>query len=99
LKEVVDYCYADSMYVIKNIHWNGGWLENNPYYTRQAYVNAKQKALWQQIAVNFRDYDEHLLFAGANEVCASTTSTTENYTVQMSFNQTFVNAVRSWRAK
>src|SRR4030043_227920 len=29
VKEVVDYCINDSMYVVLNIHWDGGWLENN----------------------------------------------------------------------
>jgi endoglucanase len=95
VKEVVDYCYNNDMYVILNIHWDGGWLENNPTYAKQFSVNSKQKALWEQIAVNFRDYDEHLLFAGTNEVHSSTNPTTENHTVQQSFNQTFVNAVRS----
>ena len=100
VKEVVDYCIKDNMYVIINIHWDGGWLENNPTYAKQNVVNAKQKALWEQIAVNFRDYDEHLLFAGTNEVHADyNTPTTENNTVQQSFNQTFVNAVRSTGGK
>ena len=35
VKEVVDYCFKNNMYVILNIHWDGGWLENNPY-LRQA---------------------------------------------------------------
>jgi endoglucanase len=96
VKEVVDYCYAHQMYVIINIHWDGGWLENNPTYAKQGEVNGKQKALWEQIATYFRDYDEHLLFAGTNEVHSSnSTPTTENHTVQQSYNQTFVTAVRS----
>jgi endoglucanase len=100
VKEVVDYCYKNDMYVILNIHWDGGWLENNPTYAKQVAVNAKQKALWEQIAVYFRAYDEHLLFAGTNEVHADyNTPTTENLTVQMSYNQTFVNAVRSTGGK
>jgi len=99
VKEVVGYCLKNEMYVILNIHWDGGWLENHPFYASQDAVNAKQKALWQQIAVNLRDFDEHLLFAGTNEVNSGATPTTENFTVQMSFNQTFVNAVRSTGGK
>ncbi len=99
VKEVVDYCYSNDMYVIINIHWDGGWLENNPTYAKQKNVNAEQKALWEQIAMNFRDYDEHLLFAGTNEVHVDGDPTTENFTVQMSFNQTFVDAVRSTGGK
>lgn len=96
VKEVVDYCVANDMYAILNIHWDGGWLEEHPLYASQVAVNQKQKALWEQIAVYFRDYDEHLLFAGTNEVHADYgTPTAEHLTVQRSFNQTFVNAVRS----
>jgi endoglucanase len=96
VKEVVDYCVDNDMYVVLNIHWDGGWLEENPTYTAQAAVNLKQKALWEQIAVYFRDYDEHLIFAGTNEVHADYgIPTNEHITVQLSYNQTFVNAVRS----
>jgi endoglucanase len=31
VKEVVDYGYANGMYVILNSHWDNGWLEENPY--------------------------------------------------------------------
>jgi endoglucanase len=99
VKEVIDYCYANNMYVILNSHWDGGWLEENPTYAKQASVNAKQKALWEQIAVYFRNYDEHLMFAGTNEVHTSTDPTSENFEVQMSYNQTFVDAVRSTGGK
>jgi endoglucanase len=100
VKEVVDYCYKADMYVVLNIHWDGGWLEENPVYAKQAAINAKQKALWEQIAYHFRDYDEHLLFAGTNEVHAGYGEpTAENIAVQLSFNQTFVDAVRSTGGK
>jgi len=96
VKEVVDYCYAHGMYVILNIHWDGGWLENRPFYWAQEEVNAKQKAFWEQIATYFRDYDEHLLFAGTNEVHADYgTPTTEHNEVFFSYLRTFIDAVRS----
>jgi len=102
VKEVVDYCYNNDMYAILNIHWDSGWLENNPTYDKQDEVNKEQYALWQQIALYFRDYDEHLLFAGTNEVHVEgdyATPTEEYLSVQQSFNQTFVNAVRSTGGK
>lgn len=100
VKEVVGYCVKNDMYVILNIHWDGGWLEENPIYSKQVEVNAKQKAFWEQIAVTMRDFDEHLLFAGTNEVHANYgTPSTENINVQLSFNQTFVDAVRSTGGK
>lgn len=99
VKEVVDYCYKNDMYVILNAHWDGGWLENNPTKAMQEIVNKKQKALWQQIAAYFRNYDEHLLFAGTNEVHVDGEPAVENFTAQMSYNQTFVDAVRSTGGK
>jgi endoglucanase len=59
-------------------------------------VNQKERAYWTQIANTFRSYNERMLFAGTNEVHANyETPTTENITVQQSFNQSFVDAVRA----
>lgn len=100
VQEVVDYCIENEMYAILNIHWDGGWLEENPVYSKQNAINQKQYALWKQIANHFIDYGEYLLFAGTNEVHANyNTPTTENIEVQQSFNQTFVDAVRSTGGK
>lgn len=96
VKEVVDYAHGQGMYVILNIHWDGGWLEEHPLYSHQQAVNEKQRAYWTQIATTFSNYDERLLFAGTNEVHADYgTPTTEHITVQQSYNQTFVDAVRA----
>jgi endoglucanase len=96
VKQVVDYAYSQNMYVVLNIHWDGGWLENRPLYQYQAAVNQKQRAYWTQIANTFKGYNERMLFAGTNEVHVDYNEpTTENITVQQSFNQTFVDAVRA----
>nr|WP_321452671.1 cellulase family glycosylhydrolase [uncultured Carboxylicivirga sp.] len=102
VKEVVDYCIDNDMYAVINTHWDGGWLENNPTYDKQNEVNEQLYAIWQQVGIYFRDYDEHLLFAGTNEVHVEnvyTKPTNENIEVQQSFNQTFVDAVRSTGGK
>jgi endoglucanase len=67
VKEVVGWCVNNDMYVMVNIHWDNGWLENNITEAKKDSVNAKQKALWEQIATTLRDFDEHVLFASANE--------------------------------
>jgi uncharacterized repeat protein (TIGR02543 family) len=96
VKEVVDYAIGRGMYVVLNIHWDGGWLEEHPLFSFQAAVNDKQRAYWTQIATQFRSYNEHLLFAGTNEVHADFgTPTAEHITVQQSYLQTFVTAVRA----
>lgn len=92
VKEVVGYCVNNGMYVMLNIHWDGGWLENNITKAKQDSVNAKQKAFWEQIATAMRDFDEHLMFASANEPNASDAAGMD---VLASYHQTFVNAVRS----
>jgi endoglucanase len=92
VKEVVQYCVNNDVYVILNIHWDGGWLENNCTPAKKDTVNAKQKAFWEQIATTFRDFDEHLIFAGANE---PNVDNAEQMEVLLSYHQTFINAVRS----
>ena len=92
VKEVVGYCVDNDMYVLLNIHWDGGWLENNITKAKQDSVNAKQKALWEQIATTMRDFDEHLLFASANEPAADNA---EKMSVLAAHHQTFIDAVRS----
>jgi aryl-phospho-beta-D-glucosidase BglC (GH1 family) len=92
VKEVVGYCVDNDMYVLLNIHWDGGWLENNITKAKQDSVNARQKALWEQIATTMRDFDEHLMFASANEPNADDVT---EMSVLATYHQTFVNAVRS----
>jgi endoglucanase len=96
VEEVVNYALSNDMFVIMNEHWDGGWQQ--PTYAQQEYVNNRLAVMWKQIATHFRDYDYHLIFAGTNEVMVTNdynTPTTEYYTVQNSFNQTFVTAVRA----
>lgn len=92
IKQVVDYAMNDDLYVILNIHWDNGWLEKNCTKAKQADVNKEQAALWKQIATTFRDYDEHLIFASANEPDANDA---EEASVLKSYHQTFVNTVRA----
>jgi endoglucanase len=96
VKEVVQYCIDNDMYVIVNIHWDGGWLENNVTEAKKEANNAKQKAFWEQIATSLRDFDEHLLFASANEPNVEDAA---QMAVLNSYHQTFVDAVRSTGGK
>ncbi|WP_343625907.1 glycoside hydrolase family 5 protein [Roseateles puraquae] len=94
--QVVNDARNAGLVVMINIHWDGGWMV--PKYANQAAVNARITKFWTQIANNFKTYDDNLLFAGTNEVMVEGdygTPTVEYYTVQNSFNQTFVNAVRA----
>ena len=95
VKEVVDYCIRDGLYVVLNDHWDGGWLENHIKDANAATIEKNKEiltALWTQIATAFKDYDEHLLFAGLNEPSAEDQAATNNL---IQYNQTFVDAVRA----
>lgn len=92
VKDVVQYCINADLYVVLNIHWDGGWLENNVTPAARDGVAAKQKAFWEQIATHLRDYDERLLFASANEPNCDTAAQME---VLLAYHQTFIDAVRS----
>jgi aryl-phospho-beta-D-glucosidase BglC (GH1 family) len=92
VKKVVQFSVDEGMYVILNIHWDGGWLENNVTPAKQAENKAKQKAFWEQIATHLRDFDEHLMFAGTNEPNVDNAA---QMAVLDSYLQTFVDAVRS----
>ena len=101
VKQVVQYCVDNDMYVLVNIHWDGGWLENNIKADKKDAVNAKQKAYWEQIATTLRDFDEHVMFASANEPATGNEQNTDVPTLKAavdvlkSYHQTFVDAVRA----
>lgn len=94
VKEVVDYCIKADLYVIINQHWDGGWLENNIKATGAAKNKNQEvlKAIWTQIAEAFKDYDEHLLFAGLNEPNADNQTETN---ALLEYEQIFINTVRA----
>lgn len=96
VREVVEYSVDAGLYVIVNIHWDEGWLENNVTPEKQAENNDKQRAFWQQIATHLGDFDEHVMFAGTNEPNVDNAT---QMAVLESYLQTFVDTVRSTGGK
>jgi endoglucanase len=92
VKQVVQYCVDNGLYVQLNIHWDGGWLSDNCTLAKKDSVNAKQRAFWEQIATYMRDFDGHVMFASTNE---PTVSDATGMSVLLSYHQTFIDAVRS----
>ena len=92
VKEVVGYVVDNDMYAVLNIHWDGGWLENDIPNGYDKAVDEKQAAIWTQIATAFRDYDEHLVFAGTNEPNVENAAQMETL---LRYEQTFIDAVRA----
>lgn len=99
VKTVVDYAIKNGLYVVLNSHWDKGWLEEHIDAGSQAAVNVKQKAYWTQIANYFKSYDEHLIFASANEPAVQdaygTAFGSDRVSVLNSYHQTMIDAVRA----
>ncbi len=64
--EVVDYCYKNDMYVILNLH-HENWVNRADLGTAYDEMKPKLLKIWQQIADEFTDYDQHLIFECMNE--------------------------------
>lgn len=73
VKEVVDYCYKNDMYVILNIHHDtksSASASEAGYYPRSSAYSSSEKfvsSVWSQAAEYFKDYDYHLIFETLNE--------------------------------
>ncbi len=95
VKEVVDYCINAGLYVVLNDHYDGGWVETSFSDVTEGTITKNCKtmdAIWTQIATTFRDYDEHLLFAGLNEPNVDNAAMTA---ALIRYEQAFIDAVRA----
>ncbi len=63
--EVVNYGIDNGMYVILNCHHETNWIK--PATSELDSFTPKFTAMWKQIAENFAEYGDHLLFEGLNE--------------------------------
>jgi endoglucanase len=110
VKEIVDYCISDGLYVFINDHWDGGWIEVEGFSKTSSSYEAvdetiiadkvnKLKKLWTNIATYFKDYNEYLMFAGLNEPFQEyslfSTRHSELTPILERYNQAFVDAVRA----
>ncbi len=97
--KAVDDAIDAGLYIMINIHWDGGWMDH-PNDRHKEAISKRFEAYWKQISLRFRDYDEHLLFASMNEVADveadmwNTPPTAEHLRVQNGLNQQFVDIVR-----
>ena len=102
VQDIADYAVRHDMFVIINIHHDGaeqtGWLriaaDEEQFHT----VKAKFAAVWQQIAMRFRDYDEHIIFECMNEVTGpdgSASGIKADFRRIEELNQLFVDTVRA----
>lgn len=66
VKEIVNYGISNDLYVILNLHHEDDWLSLEDKAAYQAMLPRLQ-SLWEQIASEFADYDQHLIFEVLNE--------------------------------
>ena len=112
--QIVDYVINQGMYCILNIHHDTGaantaWLvASEDHYAQQ---KERFEEVWRQIAEEFKDYDQHLIFEAYNEMldpyhswCFASFATPSNYDADVansaynainSYAQSFVDVVRS----
>ena len=110
--EVVDYVISQGMYCILNVHHDTGadsydsqknltgyhWIKADE--TNYATNQARYEKLWQQIAQEFRNYGQLLLFEGYNEMLDAKSSwnfaqSSSAYDAINKYAQSFVDVVRA----
>jgi len=93
VKEEIDIIINEKLYCILNVHndgYNINWLSIG-IKVKDRYVN-----LWTQIANEFKDYNEYLIFESMDAVFFLNYTTFDfDYTTLNNFNQAFVDTIRN----
>lgn len=98
VEEVISYAIDEELYVILDLHGDE-WLDLLVKDKKR--IKQQFEKVWQQIAVRFRDYGDHLLFEGMNEPRLRdseyewTSGTKELRSFVNELNQLFVDVVRN----
>lgn len=102
VKEVTQWALESGLYVVINIHWDGGWFENFP--TDKENCMEKYVSIWTQICDNFGEYGDRLMFESLNEEAGwdslwnkysgDDSKKKESYALVNEINQIFVDTVR-----
>ncbi|MCM1022769.1 MAG: glycoside hydrolase family 5 protein [Prevotella sp.] len=100
VREVVDYAYSQDMYVILNVHHDGGgdpkfgaWIIEGMKTDKENTLK-RYETLWSQIAEEFKDYGDRLVFESMNEVGFDGIPENDAYELLNGINQEFVNLIR-----
>lgn len=111
IEEITKWAIEEDMYVIINDHWDNQWWGMFGDADQAVRDNAWKmyESMWTQIAERFKDYDQHVIFEGANEELGDrlnddwklgstqtgTLTTDECYDTTNKINQKFVDIVRA----
>lgn len=100
VKEVIDYIIDEDTFVIINMHHDNGsngWQKASAANYTQ--YQERYASIWNQIAVYFKDYNDHLIFEGMNEVLDESGNwsytTDKAIDIVNKYNQLFVDTVRA----
>ncbi len=109
VETVMNYALNEDMYVIINIHFDGGWWARfgSKDETERQEAMKKYQSMWLQIANRFEEYSDKVIFESANEELGARLNSTDDYAGSGYFtsedqlfqqtniiNQTFVDVVR-----
>ena len=104
VQQVVDYAYSQGMYVIINVHHDGGgdpkfgaWIIEESQKDYNTFLK-KDKNVWKQIAERFKNYSDYLIFESMNEVGFDTLynkNKADAYNLINKINQDFVDIIRA----
>lgn len=98
VREVVQWAREADLFVILNLH-HEEWINDPALAENYVAIGQQLTAMWRQIADEFADFDQHLIFEGMNEPRAvgaawEWTGNQEAYAAVNYLNQVFVNTIR-----
>ena len=67
VKEVVEWALDSDLYVIMNIHWDGGWFSDFADDSQRERCFKKYETIWTQLSAEFGEYGDKLIFESLNE--------------------------------
>lgn len=89
VKKIAQYCVDKDMYVIVDMHHDDRkWLNISAKETTWQKVKEEYTQLWTQIATAFKDFDEHLILEGANEIVPTSNFCPKDYSSTHEFKYT-----------
>ena len=101
--EVVGWALDSGMYVILNIHWDGGWFSRFANEADREECFYKYERIWTQLCEQYKNYSDKLMFESLNEEggweeiwdrYSGEGDKELSYSVLNDINQRFVNIVR-----
>ncbi len=103
VKEVVGWALDCDMYVIMNIHWDGGWFSDFADDSQRERCFKKYETIWTQLSQEFGEFGGKLIFESLNEEggwddiwnrYSHSGDKEKSYSILNDINQRFVNIVR-----